>query len=456
MTADLAEFLPATAELVAVAFVLALALAVLFALSGALRWRGAGIFRGVLLLAATAPPFLLALGGIVVFYSQLGWLPARPGRAIRARGRRASCWWTACCTAIRPRSPALLRTCCCPRSCWRSPRRSRSAGCCGPVCRPSWAPTTFGPPGLEGAHRDAGAPQPRRPQRDRPRRCRWRGLQLGFMFAGPWSSSSRSSAGPASATTWPRSIPVADFPAIAGVTLVLGAIYVLVQRRRRHPAGRRRSPAHTRDPTINAPRSATDEHPSITRTGVLRRAPSCAAVPLLAARRVLVVIRARPAPAPAAAATRRPTDGTLTVGLLGDIGQPPDPDIYYANNGTRDHDERLRGPGAVPERHRHGEDRAAARRRRGRSTRTTPSTRSPAQAASPSTTAPRSPPPPSRSPSTAASPSRAARRTWSQGVKSVATPDDVHRRRHVEGAATPRSWTTSRRRSARRWSRRPG
>lgn len=29
-----------------------------------------------------------------------------------------------------------------------------------------------------------------------------------------------------------------------------------------------------------------------------------------------------------------PTDGILTVGLLGDIGQPPDPDIYYANNGV--------------------------------------------------------------------------------------------------------------------------
>lgn len=28
------------------------------------------------------------------------------------------------------------------------------------------------------------------------------------------------------------------------------------------------------------------------------------------------------------------SDGVLTVGLLGDIGQPPDPDIYYANNGT--------------------------------------------------------------------------------------------------------------------------
>ena len=34
------------------------------------------------------------------------------------------------------------------------------------------------------------------------------------------------------------------------------------------------------------------------------------------------------------AANPAPTDGTLTVGLLGDIGQPPDPDIYYANNGT--------------------------------------------------------------------------------------------------------------------------
>lgn len=28
-----------------------------------------------------------------------------------------------------------------------------------------------------------------------------------------------------------------------------------------------------------------------------------------------------------------PSDGTLTIGLLGDIGQPPDPDVYYANNG---------------------------------------------------------------------------------------------------------------------------
>lgn len=41
-----------------------------------------------------------------------------------------------------------------------------------------------------------------------------------------------------------------------------------------------------------------------------------------------------PAPSSDAPSTNpAPTDGVLTVGLLGDIGQPPDPDIYYANNG---------------------------------------------------------------------------------------------------------------------------
>ena len=38
-------------------------------------------------------------------------------------------------------------------------------------------------------------------------------------------------------------------------------------------------------------------------------------------------------PSDRSAANPAPTDGVLTVGLLGDIGQPPDPDIYYANNG---------------------------------------------------------------------------------------------------------------------------
>ena len=74
---DIATYLPATAELVITAFLIALVLAALYALSGALRWPGAALGRGILLLLATAPPFLLALIGIIVFFGQLGWLPAR-------------------------------------------------------------------------------------------------------------------------------------------------------------------------------------------------------------------------------------------------------------------------------------------------------------------------------------------------------------------------------------------
>jgi peptide/nickel transport system substrate-binding protein len=35
----------------------------------------------------------------------------------------------------------------------------------------------------------------------------------------------------------------------------------------------------------------------------------------------------------ASPASKPPTDGTLTVGLLGDIGMPPDPATFYAGNG---------------------------------------------------------------------------------------------------------------------------
>src|SRR4051794_23485450 len=77
VTSDIAMYLPATVELVVAAFVIALLLAALFAVSGALRWPGASIGRGSLLLLATAPPFLLALVGIIVFFGWLGWLPAR-------------------------------------------------------------------------------------------------------------------------------------------------------------------------------------------------------------------------------------------------------------------------------------------------------------------------------------------------------------------------------------------
>jgi peptide/nickel transport system permease protein len=73
---DLATFLPATLELTLFALVLALVLAVALAVATTLNWPGAGAFRLVLLVGAAMPAFLLAIGGIILFYKQLGWLPA--------------------------------------------------------------------------------------------------------------------------------------------------------------------------------------------------------------------------------------------------------------------------------------------------------------------------------------------------------------------------------------------
>ena len=66
------------------------------------------------------------------------------------------------------------------------------------------------------------------------------GLQVGLMFAGVMVVEV--------VYNWPgiglytyQSINRADFPAIAGVTVLLGAVYVVDQHDRRHPAGGRRS-----------------------------------------------------------------------------------------------------------------------------------------------------------------------------------------------------------------------
>jgi peptide/nickel transport system permease protein len=76
VASDIRTYFPATAELVLFSFVLAVLLGCLFAFSGALRWPGGRAYRGVLLVGASAPAFLLGLAGIVIFYSDLGWLPA--------------------------------------------------------------------------------------------------------------------------------------------------------------------------------------------------------------------------------------------------------------------------------------------------------------------------------------------------------------------------------------------
>jgi peptide/nickel transport system permease protein len=203
---DLASALPATVELVLAAFVIALVLAALFAASAALSWPFSGVYRGVLLLGATAPPFLLALGGIILFYAQLGWLPAS-GRGDGGPGSElAHLVLPATVLAIAPALAIgrILRAGLETTLAADHVRTARSKG--------------LSEAGILAHHvvRNAVGPA-----------LSMAGLQLGFMFAGDIVVEQVFS-WPGMGNYLANSIPTSDFPAIAAVTLVLGAVYVVV------------------------------------------------------------------------------------------------------------------------------------------------------------------------------------------------------------------------------------
>ena len=76
MSSDLGDFVPATLELALYGMGLALILAGLLAFGTTLKWPGAGVLRAVLFTGASAPMFLLGILGLIVFYQKLGWVPA--------------------------------------------------------------------------------------------------------------------------------------------------------------------------------------------------------------------------------------------------------------------------------------------------------------------------------------------------------------------------------------------
>jgi len=76
---DLGHALPATLELALAAMLIAAVLAILLGVASAARWRGAGLFRFILVAGGSIPAFLAAILGIVLFYNHLHWVPA-PGR----------------------------------------------------------------------------------------------------------------------------------------------------------------------------------------------------------------------------------------------------------------------------------------------------------------------------------------------------------------------------------------
>jgi peptide/nickel transport system permease protein len=227
VSSDLATAVPATVELVGFAILLAATLGLVLALTSAARWRGAGVLRSVLLAGASAPPFLLALLGILVLSNRFGWLPGTGRTSVRGAptgptgmlvfdsllGGRVDVAWDATQHLFLPATCIALI----------------SAVAVGRVLRSSLIDSL-------GANYSRTAYSKGLTKRQVLLRHSFRnsvgpalsmaGLQLGVIFASDivvepifgW---------PGMGSYLAQSIPANDFPAISAVTIILGAAYVM-------------------------------------------------------------------------------------------------------------------------------------------------------------------------------------------------------------------------------------
>jgi peptide/nickel transport system permease protein len=228
VTTDLAAYLPATLELALYGLVGAALLGGILGVATAGRFRGAGLLRFVTLAGASAPPFLLALVGILLFYRKLGWLPAT--------GRTS--------LADVPKGPTGLLTV----DGLLHGRFDVVADAFAHLALPGLCVAILPAVSIGRVLRSSLVGTMRS---DHVRTARAKGLRE---FVVLWRHGLRNSIGPALSMgglqvglmfagvvvieqifAWPgigfytvQSIPRSDFPAIAGVTLVLGAGYVLV------------------------------------------------------------------------------------------------------------------------------------------------------------------------------------------------------------------------------------
>jgi peptide/nickel transport system permease protein len=76
VASDLASFIPATAELAVFGFCLAITLGLIIGTVAGARWRSGGSLNIFLIAGASVPSFLLAMLGIWVLFGHFGWLPA--------------------------------------------------------------------------------------------------------------------------------------------------------------------------------------------------------------------------------------------------------------------------------------------------------------------------------------------------------------------------------------------
>jgi peptide/nickel transport system permease protein len=228
VTTDLGAYLPATLELTLFAVFLAGVLGTLLGLATAARSRGSGSLRMVMMGGASAPPFLLALVGILIFYRNLHWLPAT-GRTSITDAPTGPTGMLTVDGLIHGRFDVFgdaLKHLLLPAFCIAI----LAAVSIGRVLRSSLVTTmradyirTAQAKGLRNstvllkhALRNSAGPA-----------LSMGGLQVGLMFAGVVVIE-QIFAWPGIGLYTVQSIPRTDFPAIAGVTLVLGAAYVIV------------------------------------------------------------------------------------------------------------------------------------------------------------------------------------------------------------------------------------
>lgn len=225
---DLATFLPATLELAAAGLVIALMLGTMLAFGTTMKVRGSSVFRLVLIVGASTPAFLLGIAGVVLFYEHLGWLPssgrtaylnapAGPAHLLTIDSLlhgRLDVFWDAIRHLILPAvSIALGPAVAIGRVLHSSlledlgsdyARTARAKGLTElQILRKHVLRNTLGAA------------------------MSMTGLQVGLMFAGVLVVEQVFS--------WPgiglyisQAIPHQDFPAIAGVTLVLAVVYVVI------------------------------------------------------------------------------------------------------------------------------------------------------------------------------------------------------------------------------------
>jgi peptide/nickel transport system permease protein len=225
---DLGSFFPATLELAMCGLLIALMLAVLLAFSTTLKWPGAGVLRAVLFTGSSAPMFLLGILGLIVFYQTLGWVPANgriavpnapdgPTGLLTVDGllhARFDVFADAVHHLILPASVIAIGP---AVAIGRVLRSSLMTDIDSDYARTARA-KGLSESRIMASHvlrNSVGAA------------LSMTGLQVGLMFSGVLVVEQ--------VFGWPgigqyiaQSIPVADFPAIAGVTLMLGALYVFI------------------------------------------------------------------------------------------------------------------------------------------------------------------------------------------------------------------------------------